>query len=179
MPIDTRGNCLHFPAKYGEKNIKKAELKLGAVTRYWRKPLKCKFENVIWLPNIKLKLSLDGGKAKELFLPPLDGLMEGQENGPELLNLLLYNSATAGFGNSHNNANGDLYNLSFYSDPRVLVPWQVFVNNNKSHLFDDKKNLKIVLKSMRAILKERMDKNMKRKLENFAFCVESLIKGGS
>jgi len=177
-----RGNCLHFPATYGEKDIKKAELKLGAVTRYWRKPLKRKFENVIWSPNIKLKLSLEGSKIKEFFLPPLAGLMEGEENGSELLNLLLYQSATAGFGNSHNNANGDLYNLSFYSDPRVLVPWQTFVANNKTDLFYDKTELKTVLKTISAIIKEPKDKDkdhINQKLKNFAFCIESLIQGGA
>jgi hypothetical protein len=105
--------------------------------------------------------------------------MEGQEKCSELLGLLFNPTAIAGLGNGYNNTHGDLSNLCIYSDPRVLVPWKTFVDNDKSHLFYDKKELKAVLKTIRAILKEPLEKDMNRKLQNFAFCIESLVKGCS
>jgi len=174
------GNCLHFPAAYDGKDIRKAELELGDyITRHWRKPAKHIFEGVVWSPGARLRLVLKGGKNVNINLPPLDGLMEGQEKGSELLGLLFNPNATAGLGNGYNSAHGDLSNLCIYSDPRVLVPWQTFVDNDKSHLFYNKKELKTVLKSLRAILKEPLEKDMNRKLKNFAFCIESLVKGCS
>jgi hypothetical protein len=173
-------NCLHFPVAYGGKDIIEAELRLGDyITRHWSKTAKHIFEGVIWSPDARLRLVLKGGKNVNIDLPPLDGLMEGQEKCSELLGLLFNPTAIAGLGNGYNNTHGDLSNLCIYSDPRVLVPWQTFVDNDKSHLFYDKKELKAVLKTIRAILKEPLEKDMNRKLQNFAFCIESLVKGCS
>jgi len=173
-------NCLHFPVAYGGKDISKAELKLGDyITRHWRKRKHAKhiFEGVIWSPDARLNLVLKGGKTVNIDLPPLEGLMEGQKKGSELIDLLFNHTATAGLGNGYNNTYGDLSNLCIYSDLRVLVPWQTFVDNDKSHLFYNKKELKVVLKTIHTILKEPLEKDMNRKLNNFAFCIESLIKG--
>jgi len=176
-------NCLHFPSAFGGRDISKAELKLGDYRiRYWRKPAKHIFECVIWSPDARLKLVLKGGKTVNIDLPPLDGLMERQDKGSEIMDLLFNHTSKDGLGNGSNGTHKDHSDLCIYSDSRVLVPWQTFAANNKTYLFDDKKDLKKVLKSIRTILKEPQGKGMdhiNQKLRNFAFCIESLIKGGS
>ncbi len=108
--------------------------------------------------------------------------MERQDKGSEIMDLLFNHTSKDGLGNGSNGTHKDHSDLCIYSDSRVLVPWQTFAANNKTYLFDDKKDLKKVLKSIRTILKEPQGKGMdhiNQKLRNFAFCIESLIKGGS
>ena len=176
-----KGNCLHFPATYGGKDIKEVELKLGSYKRHWhlRKQTKRIFTGVIWSPDVRLLLILKGGKTVSIDLPPLLGLMEGQEKGAELIDLLFNHKANV-VGDREEAVVSGSVDPCIYSDPRVLVPWQTFAAKNKTHLFYDKNELKAVLKTITSILEEPQNKDMdhiNQKLENFAFCIESLLEG--
>jgi len=183
--LKAKGNCLFFPSTYGGKKISSAELRLGDhITRHWREPNKRMFAAIIWSPDARLKIVLKGGQNISIWLPPLDGLMEGQGKNLELLGLLLNPPSIAYSCKGNNNIQKDLDKISIYSDSRVLVPWRNFAENHKIHLFSNKKELTSALKSIRAILREPQEKDMafmyrRRKLENIKFCLESLIEGVS
>ena len=175
--LRAKSHCLYFPATYGGKAISMAQLDLGNhITRYWKKPSRRKIAGVVWSPEANLRISLKGRQNVIISLPPLNGLMDGKEKGTELLGLL-FNPATSSGTNEHSGKVKEYGSLSLYSDPRVMVPWRNFVDKNKSYLFYDKRELTQAIKTIRSILGEpgrKQDEAIRRKLKNFAFCLESL-----
>jgi len=103
-----------FSFSLWRRDISKAELKLGDYRiRYWRKPAKHIFECVIWSPDARLKLVLKGGKTVNIDLPPLDGLMERQDKGSEIMDLLFNHTSKDGLGNGSNGTHKDHSDLVF------------------------------------------------------------------
>ena len=180
--LKVKKNALFFPAHYGDKVIKKAELRLGSVvTRRWKRPAIRRFTGVVWRPDAEMKLRLAGGEVVSFSLPPLEGLMGDDGKAPELFRLLM--NPVQNTVPIESRCSGvsvvEAGDVSIYSDSRVLVPWQTIVRNNKSSLLYNRRELKESLRMIREHIRDNDEENrsdLRRKLTNIAFCLECLLK---
>ena len=173
-------NRLTFPPRFGETKILRAALMLsGGDTRYWSGKGKRVFSGVVWAPTAAMKLRLQGGRDLTVYIPPLEGLMAGTEQGAGLVEVLLSPSATSSEGTGGTHGPPSLLgNASIYSDARVLFPWRRLIHGGHGSLLRDKHQLKRAGDAISGMLREgELKQAIKRKLEIINFSIRCMLKG--
>jgi hypothetical protein len=173
-------NCLYFPAKYGDKRITKAVLEMSPYHHLmWTPPMKRRFPGTVWMPEINLCLTLAGGKAINIDIPPLEGLMDRSDRGSSLISLMLADMSDL-FRKSVPKGEEEepTDDISIYSGSRVLVPWRNIVRDGHLSLLKDRKELIRTLNIISKMSEEARfdDEKVCRKLKNIEFCIRCLLE---